>query len=85
RNLLIYLNQPVQLRLMQIFHFALRPHGILFLGKAENAEHHRDMFAVTDTRAKLYTRCEGPGNYAMPAAAAAGTGGRGSARRDSKD
>lgn len=84
RNLLIYLNQPVQLRLMQIFHFALRPHGILFLGKAENAEHHRDMFAVTDTRAKLYTRCEGPGNYAMPAAAA-GTGGRGSARRDSKD
>jgi hypothetical protein len=36
RNLLIYLNADLQNRVIPLFHFALRPGGILFLGNAEN-------------------------------------------------
>ncbi len=71
RNFLIYLNPPVQQRVMQIFHFALSPGGLLFLGKAENAEGQRDMFAARNAKARLYVRGEGQGTYAMPAAIAA--------------
>ena len=38
RNLLIYLNRPVQERVIETFHFALRPGGFLFLGPSESAE-----------------------------------------------
>ena len=35
RNLLIYLNREVQLRVLEMFHFALKPGGYLFLGASE--------------------------------------------------
>ena len=35
RNLLIYLRPEVQDKVLSLFHFALRPGGILFLGAAE--------------------------------------------------
>ena len=35
RNLLMYLEQPVQQKIIALFHFALRPRGFLFLGTAE--------------------------------------------------
>jgi len=38
RNLLIYLNRPTQLEVFDVFHFALRPEGRLFLGSSESAE-----------------------------------------------
>ena len=38
RNLLIYLNQKAQDQVFDIFHFALRPGGMLFLGGSEAAE-----------------------------------------------
>ena len=38
RNLLIYLNRPVQERLVETFHFALRPGGFLFLGASESPD-----------------------------------------------
>jgi two-component system CheB/CheR fusion protein len=37
RNLLIYLQPDVQDKVLSLFHFALRPGGILFLGAAENS------------------------------------------------
>jgi len=67
RNFLIYLNPPVQHAVMQVFHFALRPGGLLLLGKAENAEGHGDLFTVHNARARLYARGDGPGTYTMPA------------------
>src|SRR6185369_4163040 len=36
RNLLIYLDDAAQRRILRTFHFALRPRGMLFLGRAES-------------------------------------------------
>lgn len=36
RNLLIYFSQSLQKQIFHTFHFALKPDGILFLGKSEN-------------------------------------------------
>jgi two-component system CheB/CheR fusion protein len=54
RNLLIYLNRAVQERLLQTFHFALRPGGYLFLGSSESADADSDLFVVVDNSARLY-------------------------------
>lgn len=56
RNLLIYLNRPVQRRLLEVFHYALKPNGLLFLGKSESIELHKELFADLDKKAKLYKR-----------------------------
>ena len=66
RNLMIYLNQPVQKRVMEIFHYALNPGGYLFLGKSEGADMHRDLFKAVDSRARIYQRQKGVAHYALP-------------------
>ena len=38
RNLLIYLDRAAQRQVLETFHFALRPGGLLFLGSAETAD-----------------------------------------------
>ena len=38
RNLLIYLNAELQSKVIPIFHFSLRPGGVLFLGSSENGD-----------------------------------------------
>jgi two-component system CheB/CheR fusion protein len=45
RNLLIYLAPEVQKKLMPVFHYSLRPDGILFLGSAETIGSFTDLFA----------------------------------------
>jgi two-component system CheB/CheR fusion protein len=45
RNVLIYLNQTAQERVLETFHFALRPGGFLFLGLSESAESATDLYA----------------------------------------
>lgn len=54
RNLLIYLNRDVQVRLLQIFHFALKPGGYLFLGSSETAESVSDYFIPVDKKNRIY-------------------------------
>ena len=54
RNVLIYLQRPVQDRIFDIFHYALNPDGYLFLGTSESAEHLADMFSVVDKKHRLY-------------------------------
>jgi two-component system, chemotaxis family, CheB/CheR fusion protein len=54
RNLLIYLNRSVQERLVETFHFALRPGGILFLGSSESTEGSADLFVPLDKNAHIY-------------------------------
>jgi len=56
RNLLIYLNTSLQQRLIPVFHYALRPHGWLFLGPAENIANRNDLFEAADPAVKLYRR-----------------------------
>jgi two-component system CheB/CheR fusion protein len=45
RNLLIYLSAEVQKKLIPLFHYSLRPGGLLFLGSAETIGDCTDLFA----------------------------------------
>ncbi|SAK75754.1 chemotaxis protein [Caballeronia temeraria] len=54
RNVLIYLERAVQRQILELFHFALRPGGFLFLGTAESADAADDLFAVVDKKCRIY-------------------------------
>jgi two-component system, chemotaxis family, CheB/CheR fusion protein len=54
RNLLIYLNRDVQSRALEMFHFALRPGGYLFLGSSESAEVVSKYFTPVDKKNRIY-------------------------------
>ena len=54
RNLLIYLNRPTQIKVMEVFHFALRQNGYLFLGASEMAESVPVLFAEVDKKQRIY-------------------------------
>jgi two-component system, chemotaxis family, CheB/CheR fusion protein len=54
RNLLIYLNRPVQERIVETFHFALRPAGFLFLGLSESPDGSNDRFIGVDANSHIY-------------------------------
>ena len=69
RNLLIYLNVDLQKRLLPLFHYALRPGGVMFLGPSETVGENAPLFGVLDRKWKLYQRPMGvPGaRPALPA------------------
>lgn len=54
RNLLIYLSREAQERVLSIFHFALRPEGLLFLGTTESVPEDSPQFAVVDKKYRIY-------------------------------
>ena len=54
RNLLIYLNRDVQAHVLEMFHFALNPGGILFLGSSESAEATSYLFEPVDKKSRIY-------------------------------
>ncbi|MEY2547750.1 MAG: two-component system, chemotaxis family, CheB/CheR fusion protein [Verrucomicrobiota bacterium] len=56
RNLLIYLKRPAQEHVFDIFHFALRAGGLLFIGGAETADAANTLFTALDVRHRVYTR-----------------------------
>lgn len=56
RNVFIYLDAELQKRLLRLFHYALRPEGILFLGSSESIAHYGDLFAVRDRKWKIFSR-----------------------------
>lgn len=56
RNLLIYLDQSAQRRVLPVFHYALRPTGLLMLGSAETTGAAPDLFAAVDKQHRIYTR-----------------------------
>jgi len=58
RNLLIYMGGGLQKRLVPLFHYALNPGGMLFLGTSETVGEFVDLFAALDRKAKLYQRRE---------------------------
>jgi two-component system CheB/CheR fusion protein len=55
RNLLIYLQPDAQQRVVETFHYALRPGGLLFLGAAESAGDSA-LFVPADGAQRLYRR-----------------------------
>ena len=56
RNLLIYLNGHAQEQAFEIFHFALRAGGMLFIGGAESANSVQGLFSPVDARHRLFVR-----------------------------
>jgi len=56
RNLLIYMNAKLQKKLIPLFHYSLRPGGILFLGTSETVGESESFFAPVDRKRKIYQR-----------------------------
>jgi two-component system, chemotaxis family, CheB/CheR fusion protein len=56
RNLLIYLEGELQKKLLPLFHYALKPDGILFLGPSESINGFTDLFSVIDRKWKIFRR-----------------------------
>ncbi|PKN40853.1 MAG: chemotaxis protein CheR [Deltaproteobacteria bacterium HGW-Deltaproteobacteria-18] len=56
RNLMIYFGTSLQKRLIPLFHYALNPSGMLFLGTSEGIGDFLNLFAILDRKMKLYQR-----------------------------
>lgn len=61
RNVLIYLQAPLQERLMRTFHYALNAGGLLFLGRSEAMHGNEALFTSVDREAHLFRRASGSG------------------------
>jgi two-component system CheB/CheR fusion protein len=66
RNLLIYLNRSIQERLVETFHFALRPGGYLFLGTSESPDGTNDLFLRIDGAAHVFESRTVTSRLALP-------------------
>ncbi|MDO8278831.1 MAG: chemotaxis protein CheB [Burkholderiaceae bacterium] len=60
RNVLIYFKAALQHRLMPLFHFSLRPGGVLLLGGSETIGRAQSLFTQLGSKSKLYQRCDLP-------------------------
>lgn len=56
RNLLIYLDTPLQKQVIPVLHYALNPKGYLVLGSSETIGAFSDLFAPVDRKFKIYAR-----------------------------
>ena len=70
RNLLIYLKGEVQKKILPLFHYTLKPGGVLMLGSSETVGQFSNLFKLVDNKWKLFTRREIPesmrGNLEFP-------------------
>ena len=60
RNLLIYFDATLQRRLIPLFHYCLRPGGLLLLGNAETVGRQTERFAPVEPGLRIYIRQETP-------------------------
>ena len=71
RNLLIYLDREAQSSIIDIFRYALKPGGQLFLGTSETADSLPDAFIAIDAKNRIYAAAPRPaeqsGTSRMPA------------------
>jgi two-component system, chemotaxis family, CheB/CheR fusion protein len=61
RNLLIYLDEVAQRRVLRTFHYALRPQGRLFFGPAESVAQSSELFEQADKRFRVFRRMPNTG------------------------
>ncbi len=54
RNVLIYMDAPLQKKILPLFHFTLNPNGYLLLGTSESVGGFVNLFAPVDIKAKIY-------------------------------
>ncbi|MEP6970393.1 MAG: chemotaxis protein CheB, partial [Betaproteobacteria bacterium] len=65
RNLLIYFDAALQRRLLPLFHYSLRPGGVLMLGSSETVGTFRLLFEPIESKLRLYQRLN-PGSASGP-------------------
>lgn len=58
RNLLIYLEPKAQKKVLPLFHYALKPGGVLFLGSSETVGEFTDLFTPIHKKWSLYRRVD---------------------------
>ena len=56
RNVLIYMDVPLQRRVIPLLHYALNTNGYLFLGSSENVSGSTELFDVVDARNRFFVR-----------------------------
>ncbi len=56
RNLLIYFGQVIQKKALNLFHYALKQNGYLFLGTSESIGDFYEMFDSIDKKWKVYSK-----------------------------
>jgi two-component system CheB/CheR fusion protein len=54
RNMLIYFETELQKKIFTTLAYALKHHGLLFLGKSESVGVHTDLFATIDPKSKIF-------------------------------
>jgi two-component system CheB/CheR fusion protein len=59
RNMLIYLGPSIQMKVIPLFHYALKPSGFLMLGASESVERYGSLFAPVDKTYKIYSKVPG--------------------------
>ena len=64
RNLMIYLGSELQKKLIPLFHYALNPEGLLFLGTSETIGNNIDRFSTLERSLKIYKKITG--SFAAP-------------------
>ncbi len=56
RNLLIYLQPPLQKRVLRVLHYSLLPEGFLMLGSSETVSDNPELFALLDKKNRIYVK-----------------------------
>lgn len=56
QNVLIYIETNPQRKILQAFHYSLKPTGYMLLGKSESVGNSTDLFTQIDKDLKLYTK-----------------------------
>jgi two-component system, chemotaxis family, CheB/CheR fusion protein len=93
RNLLIYFEPALQSRILELFHFALNPGGVLFLGNSESPGVQAELFEPVSREHRIFRRIgltahlsrsfpgkwSGPGGFLAPVASPTGKVKRGPA------
>jgi len=58
RNLLIYLESAAQKKILPLFHYAIKPEGVLFLGTSETVGEFSELFTPIHKKWSLYRRAD---------------------------
>ena len=56
RNLLIYLDTELQQKLLPLYHYSLKPGGVLFLGPSESVGEYNNLFESINKKWKIFRR-----------------------------
>jgi len=59
RNLMIYMDNVLQKKIIPMFHYTLNPGGMLFLGTSESIGDYADLFQPLNSKWKVFKRKEG--------------------------